>query len=555
VQKKSIRPLVLSTARANIPARRAEENHSNKITNGVIYCRVSSKEQVEGTSLETQEVACKDYAQTHDIKVLKIFVERGESAKVADRTQLVELIDFCRTNKTKVQALIVWKLDRFARNVGDHFSIKATLLKYGVRVVSVTEPIDANPEGKLMEAILAGFAQFDNDIRAARTVQGMRRKIQEGIFPWKPPLGYQSAAREGVKKTQPDEPDQPVFGLLQKAWKEFATGTYRKADILRLMHSWGVQTRNGVSMTPQSLDNLFSNPFYAGILTDPWSGEEYMGKHVPMVSAEEFRQVQAIGLRHGRSISHRKEREEFPLRGLARCTVCRQSVTGGFSRGRSKRYAYYHCGNRQCPVRPSYPAHTLHDEFGSFLDQIAPKAEVLSLLGERITEVAEKRQLEWTAQRDRKKAELGRLENEIQELIRMKAQGLISDQEFTRSKVKLSERQLVFADMALPNRFDAKSISAALKEITRPLAELKVTWRSLPPGFQRRFNHLVLPVGFVIREYRTAELGPMFRFLGGTDDANSHEVAFTGESLNPLCEAIQAFADLFREVEEEKKAA
>src|SRR5207302_4922818 len=105
--------------------RNEPEGVQNHTANGVIYCRVSSKEQIEGTSLESQEIACREYARTQNIKVLKTFVERGESAKAADRTQLVELIDFCRTSKDKVQALLVWKLDRFARNVSDHFNIKA----------------------------------------------------------------------------------------------------------------------------------------------------------------------------------------------------------------------------------------------------------------------------------------------------------------------------------------------------------------------------------------------------------------------------------------------
>src|SRR5450759_3895574 len=173
--------------------------------NAVIYCRVSSREQVEGTSLESQQLACEEYARAQNIHVLRVFVEQGESAKFADRTELLLLIEFCRENKGRVNMLLVWKVDRFARNVADHFSVKATLLRYGVDIVSATEPIDTKPEGKLMETILAGFAQFDNDSRATRTVQGMRRKIQEGIFPWKPPLGYRSAARDGMKKTRPDE--------------------------------------------------------------------------------------------------------------------------------------------------------------------------------------------------------------------------------------------------------------------------------------------------------------------------------------------------------------
>ena len=157
---------------------------------GIIYCRVSSKEQIEGTSLESQQAACREYASAKNIEILKVFVEQGESAKFADRTQLLELIDFCQKNKGAVNALLVWKVDRFARNVTDHFNVKATLSKYGVRIVSVTEPIDTNPEGRLMETILAGFAEFDNSLRTARTIQGMRRRIQEGIFPWGPPLGY-----------------------------------------------------------------------------------------------------------------------------------------------------------------------------------------------------------------------------------------------------------------------------------------------------------------------------------------------------------------------------
>ena len=109
--------------------------------NAVIYCRVSSKEQVDGTSLESQEIACKEYAARNQLSISRIFVERGESAKFADRTQLLEFLEFCRNRKNHVDQLLVWKVDRLARNVGDHFNIKATLLKLDVQVVSVTEPI------------------------------------------------------------------------------------------------------------------------------------------------------------------------------------------------------------------------------------------------------------------------------------------------------------------------------------------------------------------------------------------------------------------------------
>jgi DNA invertase Pin-like site-specific DNA recombinase len=524
-------------------------------TNGVIYCRVSSKEQIEGTSLESQEAACREYARQHSIKVLKTFVERGESAKFADRTQLIELIDFCRESKDKIQSLLVWKVDRFARNVGDHFHIKATLLKHGVRVVSVTEPIDANPEGNLMETILAGFAQFDNDIRATRTVQGMRRKIQEGIFPWKPPLGYRSALREGTKKMAPDEPDQPVFGLLQKAWRAFATGEYTKAEIRRLLQSWGVLTENDISMTSQSIDNMFRNKYYAGILVDPWSNEEHMGAHVAMVSLEEFTLVQTAVTRRNRSLPHQRDRLEFPLRGVARCGSCRRYLTGGFSKGRSRHYAYYSCGNRECEGRESYPVNVVNEEFEAFLNQIAPKPGITETLGTRVVIIAQKSQTAWSARRVKRDSEIKRLRTQISELIRMKANGLLTDEEFVEQKSSIHKRQASLEDLSLPDCADPREIRSAVDEITKPLSALSETWKTLPTPFRRRFNRLVVPAGFVIGESRTAELGLLFRLLGQLGEENSHGVPPTGKSLNRIMEEIRAFAELFGSVREVKKAA
>ena len=328
--------------------------------NGIIYCRVSSKEQVEGTSLESQELACKEYASRNGIEVLKVFVERGESAKFADRTQLLELLAFCQERKNAVRVLLVWKVDRLARNVGDHFNVKAGLMKQGIQVVSVTEPIDGNPEGKLLETILAGFAQFDNDLRAARTLQGMKRKMQEGLFPWKPPFGYKTVTQPGDKKTKADVPDQPVFGLLQRAWLTFAKGTYTKAELLTLMTAWGVRTRRGIPLSKQSLDNMLRDPFYAGIIRNPWADEEYVGRHVAMVDREIFATVQEIMARRSRQRKpHTRMRPEFPLRMFARCAECERYLTGSLARGRSQRYPYYRCFNAACTWPGNYRTQTV----------------------------------------------------------------------------------------------------------------------------------------------------------------------------------------------------
>ena len=192
------------------------------VKRGIIYCRVSSHEQVQGTSLESQKQACLEYAKRESIDVAEteIFIERGESATAANRTELIKVLEYCRQKQGQVQAFIVWKLDRFARNQVDHHALRARLGTYGVRLYSATEPITEDAIGDMTAGMLAAYAQFENDIRKQRCEGGMRRKIEQGIWPWQPPIGYIHAKKlEDRRKTRPDEPDLDRFYLLQKALK------------------------------------------------------------------------------------------------------------------------------------------------------------------------------------------------------------------------------------------------------------------------------------------------------------------------------------------------
>ncbi len=520
---------------------------------GIIYCRVSSKEQIEGTSLESQQAACREYANAKNIEILKVFVEQGESAKFADRTQLLELIDFCRKKKGSVDALIVWKIDRFARNVADHFNMKATLTKYGVRIVSVTEPIDTNPEGKLMETILAGFAEFDNGIRTMRTIQGMRRRIQEGIFPWGPPLGYKSSVTNDEKKTMPDLPDEPTFSLLKKAFTEFGTGAHTQTEMGRLMESWGLVPVHARSFAPQSLYQLFTNPFYAGVLTDPWSGDEYQGKHVPVVSQEDFDRVQQVINRRNRSALHQKQREEFPLRGFVRCDTCRRALTGAFSRGRSSIYPYYLCSNGPCAKRgKSLPVAEVHDEFMSFLDEVEPRPQLIQEIGATVVRMAEQDAHDGAGRQQHRRKRITQLASESAELIRMRAQNLITNEELLAQKQRLAEQRSALENQA-SHTIDADRVRADLKNIMAPLSDLRRTWQSLKVPFRARFDRLILPGGFVKGKIRTADLGLLFSVFRASSTEVSSGVPPACVPSNRFFLEIRAFVEVLNGIKEAER--
>jgi site-specific DNA recombinase len=89
----------------------------------VIYVRVSTKEQLENLSLRTQLRACEEYCRRQGYEVLERFHEEGESAKTTDRSQLQNLLTFCRLNKGRM--VVVFHVTRFARDKYDHFALRA----------------------------------------------------------------------------------------------------------------------------------------------------------------------------------------------------------------------------------------------------------------------------------------------------------------------------------------------------------------------------------------------------------------------------------------------
>src|SRR5580698_6796598 len=144
----------------------------------VIYCRVSSQEQVTNFSLTNQKKACLEYCQREGYSVAEIFIEEGESAKTYQRTQFQRMISYCQKNKGKIDTVVVNHLDRFARNTKDHMTVRAILHTVGVNLRSVSQNIDETSNGRFMETIFAGVAQWDNDVRAEKTVTGMKAALQ-----------------------------------------------------------------------------------------------------------------------------------------------------------------------------------------------------------------------------------------------------------------------------------------------------------------------------------------------------------------------------------------
>jgi site-specific DNA recombinase len=99
------------------------------VTRAVIYTRVSTAEQVDNYSLDTQLRTCREYCEREDLEVDRVFREEGESAKTSDRPELQEMLSYCALNvkRREIGFVVVARVDRLARNSLDHGAIRLTL--------------------------------------------------------------------------------------------------------------------------------------------------------------------------------------------------------------------------------------------------------------------------------------------------------------------------------------------------------------------------------------------------------------------------------------------
>ena len=151
----------------------------------IIYTRVSDSRQVDNTSLDGQETVCREWCRANNLDVERVFVERGESAKSADRTQFQAMFGhLAQVAKGRISHIVVYKFDRFSRNVEDGAIYRMELRKLGIALRSATEATDDSPAGKFLTTMLSAAGQFDNDTRAERTMTGMKNRLASGRWQW-----------------------------------------------------------------------------------------------------------------------------------------------------------------------------------------------------------------------------------------------------------------------------------------------------------------------------------------------------------------------------------
>ena len=300
---------------------------------GAIYARYSCENQTE-QSIEGQLRVCQEYAASQGIVIVQTYIDRAMSGTNDNRAAFQQMLK--DSDKKPFQYVIVYKLDRFARNKLESVINKQKLRDNGVLLLSAMEQITDTPEGHMMETILEGFNQYFSEELAQKVKRGMRETRLKGLYQGGGvPYGYKVEGRKVVV-------DESAAEIVKYIFQEYSRGVFVR-EISDALVAKGILYK-GKPFPRNLIYHILRNEKYTGSYK---CGEEVVDNIYPQIVPVE--QWQKVGAKLEKNRYGKRSYEAtYLLKFKAKCGYCGMpmySETGTASNGETKRY--YKCGGKK----------------------------------------------------------------------------------------------------------------------------------------------------------------------------------------------------------------
>ena len=312
----------------------------------VIYARYSSDSQTE-QSIEGQVRVCKQFAEKNDLLVVDQYIDRATTGMNDNRAAFQQMLRDSRRKQWSV--VIVYKLDRFARNKYESVVNRKKLTDNGVELVSAMENIPDTPEGKLFLAVIEGFNEYFSEDLKQKVNRGLRESWLKGnatggkdIFGWD-------------LKDKKYHINEAEAAVVREIFQKYAQG-YMAQAIADDLKERNFRRKNGQLITHKFVYKVLHDKRYTGIVTH--KGEDYDKVFPAIITKELWAQVNAIHEENKNAPGRKKEIFDYILSGKLICGSCKHRMVGisGTSKTGDVHY-YYSCLSRQrgkadCDCKP-----------------------------------------------------------------------------------------------------------------------------------------------------------------------------------------------------------
>ena len=306
-----------------------------------LYTRISTDEANQPYSLGAQRDRLDTYVAAQPGWQIIAHYEDRASGKSLERPALA-------TARRAAQAglfdlLLVFRVDRLSRNLGQLAGLIEELEAAGVAFQSLSEPFDTTtPAGRMMLQMLGVFAEFERASIIERIGAGMERKASRGEWTvGSYPYGYHRGP-EGPGLT----PNPAAAQVVRDVFVRYVTHRQGSGPIAAWLNERDLRTTRGGPWTRASVLKLLGNRVYCGEV--PFRGVWHPGQHPELVDAELFAAAQRLRASRAHSPAQRRTNASpFLLSGLRLvCDRCGSPLVGTAAHNRSRRYDYYTCATR-----------------------------------------------------------------------------------------------------------------------------------------------------------------------------------------------------------------
>lgn len=315
-----------------------------------LYARVSSDRQDVDLSISAQLKALREYALRNGYQVVREFVDEAETGRTTTRPAFKEMIANARRSGKPFERILVWKYSRFARNRKDSIVYKAMLKKAGVMVVSINEPFDDTPTGRLMEGFIEVLDEFYSDNMGEDVTRGMRESAAKGFYlSARAPYGFRKIkVQDGNKERTKLEIEPNQASIVLDIFNGIISGK-GLLEITKELNKRLIPGPKDKGWGKTGVYSILTNEIYTGVFV--WGKNSKRGNEPvraenacpAIIDKETFRKVQ--DLMKGRApikVHPRRASSPFLLSDLAYCGYCGKALVG--TSAKDGQFFYYVCG-------------------------------------------------------------------------------------------------------------------------------------------------------------------------------------------------------------------
>ena len=303
--------------------------------NVVIYARYSCSNQRE-ESIEGQLNVCYKYANDNNYTVIGEYIDRAVSGTTDKRIEFQKMIE--DSKKKQFEGVLVYQLDRFARNRNDSAINKAKLKKNGVKVISACERISDDPSGVLVESLLEGMAEYYSKELSQKVTRGMNVNATKCLSNGGTiPLGFY------IGEDRKYHINNNTAPIVVKIFEMYANGHTMK-EIIDFLNARNYKTVRGNEFNKNSLSNMLTNKKYIGYYV--YNGQEIENGVPKIIDNELFEKCQTVMQKNKKAPARKKAKEEYLLTTKLFCGNCNSEMVGISGKGKNgTKYCYYRCKN------------------------------------------------------------------------------------------------------------------------------------------------------------------------------------------------------------------